>query len=285
MDTRDKLIEAIRAAARKAGTKKVTLAEFMRLARCGDRAVYQHFASWMEACAAAGVAPGKLKPRLTQDEIFEAMLEAFAAQGGVTTIGEFKTHFRYSTDALRDRRMNWLKALVACRDWAAVHAPAHPMLPALERRIAAKMPVKPHAEPPPRQAPRDVVPRWQPAEGRTMGEVINFRGMLHAPANEHEVVALFAILARDLDFLIETIGTGFPDCEAKRRVGARGEWQRVRIEFEQPARNFQRHRHDPKKCDLIVCWRNNWPECPIAVLALEPIVKELAKRDAERAGM
>jgi hypothetical protein len=22
------------------------------------------------------------------------------------------------------------------------------------------------------------------------------------------------------------------------------------------------HGHDPKKCDVLVCWRHNWKECP-----------------------
>jgi hypothetical protein len=30
--------------------------------------------------------------------------------------------------------------------------------------------------------------------------------------------------------------------------------------------------HDPKGCDLIVCWEHNWPECPLEVLELRAIV-------------
>jgi hypothetical protein len=35
-----------------------------------------------------------------------------------------------------------------------------------------------------------------------------------------------------------------------------------------------KHGHDPKKCDVIVCWVHNWPECPLEVIELS---KEIAK--------
>ena len=41
--------------------------------------------------------------------------------------------------------------------------------------------------------------------------------MIHAPLNEQGVVYLFALVARELGFTVEAIGTSFPDCEAKRR--------------------------------------------------------------------
>jgi hypothetical protein len=220
--------------------------------------------------------------RYTDDEIFSAMLEAFTAAGGVATHKQFKAHFRYDAGVLSARGMNWLKALVACRDWTLVHAPGHPHLAALERRIAEKMPKEDRPAARAGSAGDGLLVRRPAKLGRIMGEVINFRGILHAPTNEHGVVAVFALLARDLEFLIETLGTAFPDCEAKRRVGNGSEWQRVRIEFEFLARNFAAHEHDPKGCDLIVCWKNDWPDCPLEVIALEPIVKKLARMEAER---
>jgi hypothetical protein len=33
--------------------------------------------------------------------------------------------------------------------------------------------------------------------------------------------------------------------------------------------------HDPSKCDLIVCWRHNWPECPLEVLELRKLLPEV----------
>ena len=55
------------------------------------------------------------------------------------------------------------------------------------------------------------------------GAPIDFRGLRHAPLNEQGVVYLFALVARDLGFTVEDIGTSFPDCEAKRRIDRKGE--------------------------------------------------------------
>jgi hypothetical protein len=43
----------------------------------------------------------------------------------------------------------------------------------------------------------------------------------------------------------------------------------VRIEFEFQSKSFAWHGHDPNECDLIVCWENNWPECPLEVVELK----------------
>ena len=63
----------------------------------------------------------------------------------------------------------------------------------------------------------------------------------------------------------------FPDCEALRQV-MRDKWQRLRIEFEYESLNFLKHGHDVKGCDMIVCWKHNWPECPLEVLELSKFV-------------
>jgi hypothetical protein len=86
---------------------------------------------------------------------------------------------------------------------------------------------------------------------------------------------LFALVAADLGFAIEATQQAFPDCHALRRVGD-GLWQRVRIEFEFRARNFAEHAHDPKGCDLIVCWEDDWGRsAPVPVIELRSRVRGL----------
>jgi len=95
--------------------------------------------------------------------------------------------------------------------------------------------------------------------------------MAHAPTNETGVVYLFGTRAEELGFTVLCLQTEFPDCEALRLVeGDRCQW--VRIEFEYESRNFLKHMHDASGCDLIVCWRHNWPECPLEVLELRKVV-------------
>src|SRR5258706_14491232 len=115
-------------------------------------------------------------------------------------------------------------------------------------------------------------------EGRpTYGNPIDFRGLRHEPVNEDGVVFLFGMVARELGYLVEAVQAGFPDCEAKRQVDA-GKWQRVRIEFEFESRNFRDHGHPPEGCDVIVCWRHNWPDCPppLEVVELRNLIRSLS---------
>jgi hypothetical protein len=85
--------------------------------------------------------------------------------------------------------------------------------------------------------------------------------MTYAPTNEAGVILLFGSLAAAMGFRIERLQAAFPDCKAKREV-VPGKWEDVLIEFEFESRNFKEHRHDPMGCDVIVCWRHNWPDCP-----------------------
>ncbi len=111
----------------------------------------------------------------------------------------------------------------------------------------------------------------------TYGNPMSFHGLRHEPVNEQGVVLLFGMLAKQLGFLVEAVQKGFPDCEAKRQIGLE-RWQRVNIEFEFESRNFRDHRHPLNGCDVIVCWRHNWDDCPkhIEVLELSSLIKSLA---------
>jgi hypothetical protein len=105
------------------------------------------------------------------------------------------------------------------------------------------------------------------------GNPLDLPAMRNAPRNEMGVVLLFGMLAERLGFYVESARTGFPDCEAKRRLGP-GEWQTVRIEFEYESRNFRDHGHAPDGCDLIICWVHNWEECQLEVLALRDFIAQ-----------
>jgi hypothetical protein len=104
----------------------------------------------------------------------------------------------------------------------------------------------------------------------------------HEPTNEQGVVVLFGMLAKDLGYVVENIQKGFPDCEAKRQVGP-DKWQNVRIEFEFESKNFRQHGHPPKGCDVIVCWRHNWPACPrhLEIVELSTVVRSAPKLERE----
>jgi hypothetical protein len=101
-----------------------------------------------------------------------------------------------------------------------------------------------------------------------MGEPFDRSPMTNAPVNELGVMVLFGMVAARLGLQVESVQGKFPDCVAKRQV-APGKWQHLRIEFEYESKNFKLHGHDPKGCDMIVCWRHNWKDCPEGIEVVE----------------
>lgn len=86
-----------------------------------------------------------------------------------------------------------------------------------------------------------------------VGKPINFRGLVFSPINEQGVVYLFGLVAEDLNIRVESVQQGYPDCTGIRCLG-KGRWERISIEFEYRSSSFD---HDPKGCDIIVCWEDD----------------------------
>jgi hypothetical protein len=95
--------------------------------------------------------------------------------------------------------------------------------------------------------------------------------LAYAPMNELGVVFLFGWMAPQLGYVVHRIQPEFPDCEAMRLVGE-DRCELVKAEFEYESRNFLKHMHDVKGCNMIICWRHNWPECPMEVLELKKVL-------------
>ena len=106
------------------------------------------------------------------------------------------------------------------------------------------------------------------------GPPIDLPGLAHEPGNELGVVFVFGAVAPKLGFRVLSFQQNYPDCEAMREIRP-GKWQRVRIEFEYESRNFLKHGHRRDGCDVIVCWRHNWPGCPkdVQVVELSKVVE------------
>lgn len=109
--------------------------------------------------------------------------------------------------------------------------------------------------------------------------IINFDCMIYNPTNEQGVIVIFSLIAKKLGFLIKKIRTKYPDCVAMRWNGKN--WEELRIEFEYLASNFILHKHDPSKCDLIICWENDLNNPPLPIFPLSKIVKYIKLKENE----
>jgi len=97
-------------------------------------------------------------------------------------------------------------------------------------------------------------PVWQVFSiARRVGEAIGEVPILFEPVNELGVVMIFGMIHKQLGFpYIVKVGAGFPDAMV---IDQDGELRR--IEFEYRLSNFLQHRHDPSKCDFIICWEDD----------------------------
>lgn len=81
---------------------------------------------------------------------------------------------------------------------------------------------------------------------------------MNEPINHEGVVTLFSKIHREIGYpFIRDIRQFFPDAIVEDSDG-----KEKRIEFEFDSADFrkdmQKGTHDPRKCDVIVCWKDSW---------------------------
>jgi hypothetical protein len=275
MSDRQHILNSIAALAKRLGHTP-SLVEFVAHTGTCKHSVFRLFPRWNEAVRAAGLEPRRLYARPRDEELLEDWGETVRKKGRLLTRSAYRIEGRYYPRTLEKRFGGWASIPEAFRKFAKG-----------KRRWADVVALLPTTllEEEKQQWKEDVSTsdRWSKETHTSLkdrcsyGNPIDFPGLRHEPVNEQGVVLLFGMLAKDLGYVIEAAQHGFPDCEAKRRVGPE-RWQRVRIEFEFESRNFWEHGHPASGCDVIVCWRHNWKECPenIEVVELSSVIKSLA---------
>jgi hypothetical protein len=270
--TRESLIKQAHELAAADGRPYLLRLDFIRRTGISEHHVLKHFDSWTDFFTQAGLQP-QATQALEDAELLEEARKAFVEQRGISTYSRFWKVVPHSRRTYQKRWGTWPSFLAAFRDWIIEKDREFPHLAELESRI------KPDGNPRVVAAvtsERRSAGGWQSTGGSRFGRFLNFRGLQHTPINEQGVVLLFGMVAFELGYVVESVATGFPDCEAKRRVkGPSESWERIRIEFEYQSRNFVDHGHDPTQCDVIVCWEHNWPECPLEVLELSSAIRDL----------
>ncbi len=249
-----------------------------------EASVRYHFGSLRKAVEAAGLeinSPGQnlasVRRQLSEDDLFSSVHDVEQNVGHEPSADEYNAHGRYSSKPFRDRfGGKWSDTLAFYRKWKADSGPA-PADPATSDNKPIEPPVEPSAPVIIAVGPPQQLANTAPIQ--FYGEPFDFRGLRHAPINEQGVVYLFGMVSRELGFYVEAIQQGFPDCEAKYlHDKKKGLWARARIEFEFKASSFRDHGHDASKCDLIICWINDWHECPLRVIELREEIRKLPSR-------
>ena len=277
MPNLQQIVTSIAAVAKTLG-RAPSISEFVARAGVKKYFVFRYFPTWNDAVRAAGLRPARFFARPDDMELLAGWGETVRKLRMVPSRRAYRLKGRHSPRTLETRFGGWAAVPQAFRnfaegkpEWADVLALA--LVPARKKRDR-------------RESKRDGSCAMQ--QGRAQhrlfrervmyGEPLDFPTLRHEPVNEQGVVLLFGMLAKDLGYVVEAVQAGFPDCEAKRQIGPK-RWQRVNIEFEYESRNFREHGHPLNGCDVIVCWRHNWPDCPANIEVLELCCRVKSLRD------
>lgn len=283
MPNKKQITDSIAKIAKKLG-RAPSQKEFNRLSSTSVHYALQHFRTWNAAVKAAGVLPYALNTRHDDHALLEDLGKAIRRHRHFPSRRTYEREGGFNPTTLEKRFGSWSGLAQVFHNFARSKPEWRDVLAILSTQSP---PNRPQPQTPQRPngpgstsslPPRE--PRHAPRTGRlTYGNPTRFRWLRHEPLNEQGVVLLFGLLAKSLGYVIDHVQTSFPDCEALRQI-APGRWQRVRIEFERESKNFRAHRHSESGCDIIVCWRHNWLECPkqIEVLELSRIIQPRSLR-------
>ena len=119
---------------------------------------------------------------------------------------------------------------------------------------------------------------------RRYGKDHSFGPLEHEPTNEFGVIMLFALVGEELGYRVVHLHAGFPDVEL-RRISPDGTSEKLEGEFEFLSSNFEKHKHETSRCDIVICWQHDWKECPLPVIELSHEVRKImAKWPRQRDG-
>lgn len=268
MKSKEEILTAIRTCAKKLG-RSPSLRELRQVSGVNNTRLSKEFGGLNKALAAAGLDAVGSGFETAESSLLLDWAAVVRKLGKVPTAQAYDKAGKYSLGPFYTRYERWANVMETFKKFAAaekIQAQWKDVLRMIGEREELAQRVKANGGK--RHCPLLM-------DRPVYGDPLMMPEMAHEPTNEAGVVFAFGVLARRLRFVVLRVQTMFPDCEAVRRM-ARGQWQRVKIEFEFESRSFVKHKHDPKGCDVIVCWTHNWAECPKWIEVVE-LKKEIAR--------
>jgi hypothetical protein len=277
--SKEEVITAIKEAAATLGHSP-NLPDMKRMCGLTDQDIRKYFGTMRRALHDAGLEPKGSGHVIDLKNLFLNWAAVARKLGKVPSKSEYAIHGKYSATPLLARYRVWAHVPVGLREFAErngleqEYADVLAMVTEHQKRAShLKRPVAIRAAHGEALVMRPRVMPDRPVFGPPIGQM----GLGNEPTSELCVVYLFGMLAPKLGFVVMRIQREFPDCIAWREVEP-GRWQQVDVEFELESRNFAEHGHDPKGCDLIVCWVHNWQDCPpdLEVIELSEVMRKAA---------
>ena len=265
--TKEEIVKAIRLCAKKLG-RNPNLYELRGMGGVPIKTLYKRLGGVSKALQAAGLEVNGPGFSPAEDVLLLDWAGVVRKLKKVPSVEEYKRAGRFTNKPFHTKYGSWTQVAAAFRSFARKRK--------LERQWGDVLKMIAHAAKS-REAETAGPKRFRKAgillDRPVYGRPLPWPELAHEPVNELGVVFVFGMMARRLGFVVHRLQSGFPDCIAMREV-APGKWQRVRIEFEFESRNFLKHRHRRDKCDVIVCWRHNWKDCPLDVVELASLAAD-----------
>lgn len=246
-----------------------TLEEVVKLTPVSHRQIVRNFGGYINALRDTRLELKSTVGRghgVPMEKLFADWAAIVRKLKRLPSMNQYHLLSQYSPAPLMRRFGTWRQVPHGLKKFAETHGLAKKW----KRELAL---IEPSAAPRRNREHPAVFAPWPLPDRLFYGTPLSSWPMAYAPVNEIGVIFLFGALSWQLGFVVHRLRAEFPDCEAMRRVSD-DKCQLVNIEFELESRNFLKHRHDPRKCDLIVCWRHNWPECPLEVIELKKAIRE-----------
>jgi len=243
-----------------------SLLELLKISPVRRHAIRKNFVSYREALVQSGL-ERQGTYRLDLGSLFIDWAGVVRELGKIPTLGEYEIHAKYSCRPLLRHYGGWGNVPAGMLEYARGEELETDWKDVLDvvADYVENAPGKPGSTR--RTASRFTRPK-RTIEGPVYGPPMMTAGpLVYAPTNEAGVMVLFGAVAREQGFAITRVQAAFPDCEAMREIEPE-KWQPQKLEFEYESRNFLLHLHPVDGCDGIVCWKHNWPECPLEVLEL-----------------
>jgi Homing endonuclease associated repeat len=263
--TKEEILKTIQECAKELGHAP-SIGELLKMSPIHKAAIYRKFGNYQNALALCGLERSGPGYQTEMRDVFLDWAGIARSLGKLPTMAEYEARGKYSIQPLLRRFGIWgdvpagllkyMKKEGLEKEWNDVTE-----IIARGRR-SLRGPIR-----------RSVSLARLMEDRPVYGTPLTFSPLTYAPTHEGGVIFLFGAMAHELGFAVSRIQPDFPDCEAMREVRP-GQWQRVRVEFEFESRNFLAHGHAVAGCDVIVCWNNNWEDCPLEVVELKSVFRQ-----------
>jgi hypothetical protein len=275
--TKEEIIAAVKECAAKLGHAP-SATEFAKETNVGKTDIRKTFGNYSRLLFASGLERQGCGYLVTLESLFLDWAAIARSLGKVPTMTEYELHGKYSVRPLTRRYNGWKAVAAGMREYISEQGLESQWKDVLDIIAAEYRPKKEAARTFARTMPRMTDP--QVLHDRPIYGLPMFAPFSFAPTNEQGVLFVFGGVAHELGLCITRVQIGFPDVEAMRIVGP-NKCQPVKLELEYESKNFLLHMHPLDGCDGIVCWINNWPECPLEVIELRRVVEELRWKNQE----